>query len=684
MTPIRTVKLKPRRPKKGPIVDLDSAAEDVSAQNMIAVEVVLGSTSSKRAAIAYDNVPDLNKTTSTESPTSIAIDKRKSFRSRFMKQTMAKPNQVDPEALQQSEIKQLALSPVDTKKSKRSKHKIKVVRKDQVQDQADSHGGSPPRNQSGTDAPVSVVLGRRSNVSELTAPKMPRRRSLDEESIAELRRAISKVQHELDGAKQGKKTSRESVMKTLIGLADTLESRGDHETMRRELSRISSADHQSSSLSASSESSTLNEEHGTKLGKHQNANDFSDGEDSSCYSSDGRTGDYTGHDDDDDNSSFSRWLEDIEQKKEKRGFFDFLGLLGFWFNESDLEEEWSEFKADGGRSSGQDKISTPPRIKKVTDSSNSKVLDVARRSRMLQTVPEEQKPSQRKRDDECAWREQKAAARRRKEIQEEEQMMRELEEEDQKIREAQKAKRARKRESDKKEQKRNANEMEKHATQRDDREDVEHTNKVIDFQEHGRKVEEVIEFRKEEELDEDARAKRRIAAERRQMLEQGESIRRAIQEEMRRQERAEEERLKRKVNESVRPVDIEVQRDAPGGRSPDESVRLRKADPEGILVTAKSSEDCESGITPCSSKSYSSRRRQSIRSRSRGSLSEISPAVETFVLSRSFSPVMDEDEDEDALSVGSIESHQFKKGTGSLLKENVRLKEPKVRYTLRG
>ena len=187
--------------------------------------------------------------------------------------------------------------------------------------------------------PSSIVVDRTlTGVSELSA-QVPRQRSLGADSLAEIRRALSDVQKELsspDDLRSG--MSRETIAKTLMHVASTLESQQDREFLERKLSRLSQVRETSPELPKPKGSAYQRRVNRAILGGQIDPSSVDQ---------------YLTYDED-DSAAFSEWLnggvDDIssEESRKKNAGMGMLGLDFLWssfgLGEDDVTdgESWSE------------------------------------------------------------------------------------------------------------------------------------------------------------------------------------------------------------------------------------------------------------------------------------------------------------------------------------------------------
>jgi hypothetical protein len=205
--------------------------------------------------------------------------------------------------------------------------------------------------------PSSICLERHSHISDLScavpdgmAQPRQRHRSMGNDSVAEIQKALSKVQADLEGAHaMGKKVSRVLVMKKLLEVAETIESQEDRVLLQRKLSRLPNDPGRIRSDS-SSVSSDLQRRGPREVRRVKR----SEREESSL--SDSLS----------DDSSFSEWLAQQEDTKGHwQRILDMLGLSYFWLNDDELDREWDEFTMEN-RSEDEDDIPSPPIIETLS------------------------------------------------------------------------------------------------------------------------------------------------------------------------------------------------------------------------------------------------------------------------------------------------------------------------------
>lgn len=264
--------------------------------------------------------------------------------------------------------------------------------------------------------PSSIALGRRSHISELSLPPtaLGHERSLGLESVAEIQSALSKVQNELKGAAaSGSKVSRFLVMKTLLQVADTIESKEDRALVRQKLSEVSTRAGNSRADSTSTTSAYRRSKEEDEPRKSGDVDETS-----------GDTSTDTGTaDDDSDESSFAEWINQKENTNiQWSGILAMLGLTDLW---DDGEADSGDEKAkDVARliSDHEDDIRTPPLIEKMS------FTDYVARITMMKSTQEEGSASPRKGIEEAARRAPlEDESRTKQKIAKEERMMRELE-----------------------------------------------------------------------------------------------------------------------------------------------------------------------------------------------------------------------------------------------------------------
>jgi hypothetical protein len=520
---------------------------------------------------------------------------------------------------------------------------------------SDLEGGddSRPRDRSNLVPPSMIALGRRTHVSELSSPppELVHQRSLGDDSVAEIQHALRKVQDELNASKAGKKVSRGLVMKTLLEVADTIESPEDRKTIRRKLSRMSTGLGLSSSESSSSCSA---DQRCRKRAARQKERD--DHEDSSFCSS--HSQDELGTDTPDsdcDASSFSRWLTTREQKK---GQWDqilgMFGLSNLWYDDSDLDKDWEEYTEMGD--SDEDDIQTPPEIEKLSFN------DYVEKITMKKTAPEEVSASQRKGVEEAAREKvQDDEVRRRREIADEEQMMRELEELDQRIRKESLAERLR----------RMASGMRK------ENEVLELVRRTTGFHQQT-SFESGGWSHKNEDTVAAGRGKLEDAIRSRRKGEEDQAKRRLIEAEVVKQHWIDDEKRKQQTDEAPK---LQT-----SGTIVGEVSILRKADLHDMSRSRHSgqpsvgAEAGQASLTEGSTRTHAS---WFLRHKLCSRVPVDAAAGEAVIIPS----VSSTDMEGDVLSLGSIESHQFSKGTVSVLQirrkfeEEMGLEEPDGTYT---
>jgi hypothetical protein len=391
------------------------------------VEVVLGSPSPSVCNLNECNEHDdleSNDAKSLAKKSLIAMQKPVSFRNRFLKapssirQQSSVRQPADPGSTVLTKTKQLASSRSHNGKKKKSSKCIVEFDLDEKQ-----IGDVETIKNTDTKTPYSIKINesRRSHVSELSSPDvLPRKQSLAEESVAELRSALVKVQQEIER----KRVSRDVVISTLQNLAETLGNSHDRELMKKELVRLTAGTDEksivvdtndsehSSIMDRRKESARVRREAAKYVGKYgldrELCGALTDDEDQTEYDSDDNTGEES-------DGSFSQWYDEAEQNQSGTfNLFDILGLSKFLFAEEDFDDDVSV----------EETLPTPPRIKRQKDPEKTHSPDTTK-NRPPMTADSPGRIRRRE--------------IRRQEIAAEEKMLRELEEEDRKIRQAQKA-----------------------------------------------------------------------------------------------------------------------------------------------------------------------------------------------------------------------------------------------------
>ena len=307
------------------------------------------------------------------------------------------------------------------------------------------------REASGVLPPSSILLGRRSRVSELSTvvpnslvdiplSSNVKKRSLGERSVAELQSALEKVQQELIGAKEtGQKVPMDLVLDHLLAVADTIEATDDRHTVQRKLSRLGSL---SIARSLSSNGKRYSQKPSGSVSDESDV--ISDDEDTTTDQLD-TSG---------DESSFSRWFgsgksvgEDSSRNTGRWAqILDALGLSDFFGADADMDYDLdlsrdSIFEESNDRELTDDDeasaiIETPPDIQKTSFKSFfGKISNIGSSREENLKLTQHGKDEQEQQADVFRQRDE---AQRRREIHEEEQMLRELEEMDVRIRSEQK------------------------------------------------------------------------------------------------------------------------------------------------------------------------------------------------------------------------------------------------------
>jgi hypothetical protein len=312
--------------------------------------------------------------------------------------------------------------------------------------------------------PSSISLGRRSRVSELSTtvpnsgPKVlvgvplstnVRTRSLGEHSVAELQSALEKVQQELLGAQEtGRKVPRDLVLDHLLAVADTIEATDDRDTVRRKLSRFGSISVSESSTTGRSRNS-LRKSNSRLHSDH--ASDVSD----TTTDDDGTTTDQL--DTSGDESSFSNWFGSEKSTRNPSTpttgrwaqILDALGLSGLFDTETDIDYDLdlsrgSIFEESNDRDLTDDdevseKIYAPPVIQKKSFTDFfGKIAKIGSSREDVSNVEHSSQDDREQQAEKFRQRDEASEAQRRREIAEEEQMLRELEDMDIRIRSEQK------------------------------------------------------------------------------------------------------------------------------------------------------------------------------------------------------------------------------------------------------
>lgn len=563
-----------------------------------------------------------------------------------------------PRVSENAEAQSIIEKPVATDDAVTGKAEEPLTKKDQTMEPVKhfdlevkkNDSNDPQSNGSNLVPPRSIDLGRRSRISELSCPlpDLQRPRSLGDDSVAEIQNALSKVQEELQGAsKSGNKVSRVLVMKKLLEVADTIESQEDREMVRRKLSRMSVGIGLSFSDSSASSTSSYKRrlrEVGRRLESSYDDDTSVSGSSSIRSKEEAET---EARDSLSDESSFSHWLTRREQKKGQwNRILDMFGISNLWYDDGDLDKEWAEY-ADEHRCDAEDDIHPPPQIKKLT------FPDYVANIPMQKAAPREISISQRKGEKEAARQTLvEEDSMRRQEIAEEEQMMRELEELDQKIRQEMEARRN---ESDglvAERLKRSA------SKRRIENEEVDvGSRRATDIEQlitdDAGKAAEAECLRKLAEAQDRLEAAKLIKA---KMMKQ------RIEDEKRRQLYIEAAILNAKGSGTSVPS---IVRNA----NPDRSGPRHLQRP---AITKAFSSDTDGSSCPSRTLKLASKKRSSWR---RGYLSRKPLANAATVEAVPVARAPSSDVDEGALSLDSIESHQFSKGTTSVLQFRRRFEE---------
>jgi hypothetical protein len=320
------------------------------------------------------------------------------------------------------------------------------------------------RDASDLTPPSSISLGRRSRVSELSTavPNLGHKglveiplsakvktRSLGEHSVAELQSALEKVQQELLGAQEtGQKVPRDLVLDHLLAVADTIEATDDRETVRRKLSRLGSV--------SVAESSTDNRSRNSSIKRRSRHYSDNTSDDSSSTTDDEDT--TTDHlDTSGDESSFSNWFGSGKSTRNSSTpnntgrwaqILDALGLSGLFDTETDIDYDFdlshSIFEESNDRDLTDDedvseKIQDPPAIQKKSFTDFfGKIANIGSSREEMSNVELSNKDDRERQAEKFRQRDDAGEAQRRCEIAEEEQMLRELEDMDFRIRSQQK------------------------------------------------------------------------------------------------------------------------------------------------------------------------------------------------------------------------------------------------------
>lgn len=202
--------------------------------------------------------------------------------------------------------------------------------------------------------PISISLERRAHISDLSCPipeSFRKERSMGTDSVAKIQNALAKVQDELHCVNaSGRKVSRLIVMKKLLEVAESMDSKEDRLKVQRQISRLSA----DVGLSLSDSSSCMSEERLLRNGE---------GDETSLSNDDSDTRDTFS-----DDSSFSQWLlgEDLV-KGQWQQLLDVFGLSTIWPNNADAEKDWENLAGDECTEDDENDnnvIPSPPQTKK--------------------------------------------------------------------------------------------------------------------------------------------------------------------------------------------------------------------------------------------------------------------------------------------------------------------------------